>query len=154
MTAAGRRVTFCLTILAIVGSGNIRAAEPPLDLSQFSGQVVVLDFWASWCVPCRRSFPWLNSMHSKYSGDGLIVVGINLDNEEALAAAFLDEFPAEFAIYFDRDKSLARQFDVAAMPSSFVIGPDGQVLAYHQGFRVADQDGYEAAIRAALQQLE
>jgi thiol-disulfide isomerase/thioredoxin len=143
-----------MAILAIVCCGNIRASEASLDLGQFRGSVVILDFWASWCVPCRRSFPWLNTINGKYSGDGLVVIGVNLDNEEALATAFLDEYPASFRIYFDRDKSLARQFEVAAMPSSFLIGPDGRVLAHHQGFRVADQDDYEAAITTALQQLE
>ena len=75
MIAARRRVAYGMAILAIVCCGNIRASEASLDLGQFRGSVVILDFWASWCVPCRRSFPWLNTINGKYSGDGLVVIG-------------------------------------------------------------------------------
>lgn len=121
-----------------------------VDLDALQGKVVVLDFWASWCVPCRRSFPWLNAMHDKYAAEGLVIIGVNLDNEPADAATFLDEFPPRFGIHFDSGKELAKQFDVIAMPSSYVIGRDGNLLRRHLGFKVKDQDDYEAAIAAAL----
>lgn len=123
-----------------------------LDLSEFRGKVVILDFWASWCVPCRRSFPWLNAMNAKYSGDGLVIIGVNLDQEPQEAADFLEEFPARFQIRYDPDGILAKQFDVRAMPSSYVLGRDGQTRAQHLGFKVRRQDEYEAAIVAALQE--
>lgn len=142
----------CAGLLAALAVAPAGAAEPidKVDLNALEGKVVVLDFWASWCVPCRRSFPWLNSMHDKYAADGLVIIGVNLDNEPADAAEFLAEFPASFGIHYDRDKALAEQFEVMAMPSSYIIGRDGQVFKRHLGFKVREQDEYEAAIAAAL----
>jgi thiol-disulfide isomerase/thioredoxin len=137
--------------LLVAPSGPSRAGtDKDIDLDALGGKVVVLDFWASWCVPCRRSFPWLNSMHEKYGDAGLVIIGVNLDNDPDEARAFLDEFPPRFRIHYDRDKTLARQFDVMAMPSSYVIGRDGQVAGRHLGFKVKKQEEYEAAIAAAL----
>lgn len=124
------------------------------DPQDYAGKVVVLDFWASWCVPCRRSFPWLNAMHEKYSDNGLMIVGVNLDMERPEAERFLEEFPADFRIVFDEEMALARRFEVMAMPTSFVIGRDGDVIAEHLGFKVKKQDEYEAVIRRALGMAE
>jgi len=126
--------------------------EGQFDLADYDGKVVVVDFWASWCVPCRRSFPWLNAMNEKYAHDGLVVIGVNLDQEPASATEFLREYPATFQIHYDTNAVLAREFDVQAMPSSFVIGRDGQISAHHLGFKVQRQDEYEAVIVTALQQ--
>lgn len=129
-------------------------ASETFDPGEYAGKVVVLDFWASWCVPCRRSFPWLNSMHDKYAQQGLVIVGVNLDMEQGDAAKFLEEYPAAFDIVYDQNKELARQFDVVAMPSSYVIGRDGRIAARHMGFKVKKQDEYEALIVDALQESE
>lgn len=128
-------------------AGSADASFSPAD---YRDKVVVLDFWASWCVPCRRSFPWLNSMHDKYSDDGLVIVGVNLDNEHDAALAFLEEYPARFRIHYDRDKALAREFGVVAMPSSYLLDRNGDVISKHYGFKVKKQDEYEAAIISAL----
>jgi thiol-disulfide isomerase/thioredoxin len=120
------------------------------ELKKYEGQVVVLDFWASWCAPCRRSFPWLNAMHAKYSSQGLVIIGVNVDNDPAAAATFLEEFPAEFQIYYDTDAVLARQYDIQGMPSSVVIGRDGEIADTHIGFKVKRQNEYEAILVAAL----
>lgn len=125
-------------------------ADDTLNLSELQGNVVVLDFWASWCVPCRRSFPWLNKMHAKYAEDGLVIVGINLDARQTDAAAFLEEYPADFRIHYDHDAGLAREFDIQGMPSSVVIGRDGKIVARHIGFKVKRQDEYEAMLVEAL----
>jgi cytochrome c biogenesis protein CcmG/thiol:disulfide interchange protein DsbE len=129
---------------------QIAAAEEPLDLSQYEGKVVVLDFWASWCVPCRRSFPWWNTMQAKYTDAGLVIIGVNLDNDAREAEKFLDEFPADFRIYTDADKSLAKEYGVQAMPTTFIIGRDGEIIAKHYGFKVKKQSDYEATLLDAL----
>ena len=103
--------------LTLFGAPDV-LAEDSLDLTQYEGKVVVLDFWASWCAPCRRSFPWWNTMHAKYADEGLVIIGVNLDNDPNSAKEFLAEFPADFKIYYDTDKELARKFGVQAMPSS------------------------------------
>ena len=142
-------VVACLLTLQFGFSAQSLAATI-FNLEDYAGKVVVLDFWASWCVPCRRSFPWLNTMYEKYGDDGLVIVGVNLDLDRAEAERFLDEFPASFDIVYDEDKSLAKQFEVIAMPSSYLIGRDGKILERHLGFKVKKQADYEAAIVNAL----
>jgi thiol-disulfide isomerase/thioredoxin len=128
----------------------IARAAPPSGLAPIEGRVVWVDFWASWCVPCRRSFPWLNSMHRKYGPDGLQIIAVNLDKDRALADRFLAEVPAEFALRFDPAGDLAKQFGVQAMPSSYLIDTEGNVLVTHAGFRTSDTADYEQAIESAL----
>jgi len=141
----------CALTISPIALSDLPSGER-LDLSDYRGKVVVLDFWASWCVPCRRSFPWLNAMNDKYAHDGLVIIGVNLDQEPESAAEFLQEYPARFQISYDASGTLAREFNVQAMPSSFVIGRDGETVAHHLGFKVRRQADYEAAIVAALQQ--
>jgi thiol-disulfide isomerase/thioredoxin len=125
-------------------------AAPPAALGPVEGRVIWVDFWASWCVPCRRSFPWLNAMQRKYRAAGLQIIGVNLDKDRALADDFLADVPAEFAVRFDPAGALAKQFGVQSMPSSFLIDVDGNVLASHSGFRTADTADYERTIETAL----
>ncbi len=129
-------------------------AELAFDLTEFKGKVVVLDFWASWCVPCRRSFPWMNSMQERYGDDGLVIIGVNMDSDPAEATAFLQEFPADFQIINDPDGELAREHDVIAMPSSYVFDRSGVLLTRHLGFKVKRQDEYEAILVEALGKIE
>jgi len=140
-------------VLLLCSQGG-EATKPEFNVSDFEGKVVVLDFWASWCVPCRRSFPWLNEMHARYGDDGLVIIGVNLDQERSDAEAFLQEFPAQFQIHFDDSKTLATEYEVIAMPSSYLLGPDGEILKRHYGFKVKKQEEYEAAIVAALEHLK
>ena len=146
------RVWFGGWLLAILLYSSISPAYAGdgLDLEQHAGKVVVVDFWASWCVPCRRSFPWMNRMQAQYGEQGLVIIGVNVDRDRASAAEFLEDVPADFMIHYDNDAALAREFEVEAMPSSFVIGRDGQVIARHLGFKVKRQEEYEAVLRKAL----
>jgi thiol-disulfide isomerase/thioredoxin len=150
------RLSLLVALLAVLSalSPGVQSAEDgdTLDLDAYSGNVVVLDFWASWCVPCRRSFPWLNQMHARYEQDGLVIIGVNVDQESQEAAEFLNRYPAQFRIHYDSAGKLATEFGVRGMPSSFVIGRDGRLSAEHLGFKVRRQDEYEAAIVAALEQ--
>jgi thiol-disulfide isomerase/thioredoxin len=139
-------------MLAALLSTAVPAAEaaPPQGLAPISGKVIWVDFWASWCVPCRRSFPWMNTMHRKYGPQGLQIIAVNLDKDRALADGFLAEVPAEFALRFDPVGNLAKQFAVQSMPSSYLLAADGAVLGNHFGFRTADAAEYERTIQEAL----
>lgn len=141
-----RFLTATLLILA-----PLTYAADDLDLENYSGKVVMLDFWASWCVPCRRSFPWMNQMQEKYGQDGLVIVAVNVDREVENAAAFLQEYPANFEIIYDPDAELAKEYEVEVMPSSFIIDREGKIVDRHLGFKVKKQEEYEAMIRAALE---
>lgn len=126
------------------------ADAPALDLGQYKGKVVYLDFWASWCGPCRKSFPWMNAMEQKYAAQGLVVVSVNVDEKRADADAFLKAVPADFPVIFDPEGKLAEQYQLIGMPSSFIIGRDGKLLKSHQGFLDDSPVRYEAELRAAL----
>ena len=119
-------------------------------LSKLKGKVVYVDFWASWCGPCRQSFPWMNEMQGKYGAKGLQIVGINLDAKRADADQFLAQLPAKFALGFDAKGDSAKNFGVKGMPTSVLIGPDGKVLAVHQGFKDEDRKELEAKFVSAL----
>jgi thiol-disulfide isomerase/thioredoxin len=142
-----------LSLLVILGCFALTAAAAdtvqPLDLARYRGKVVLIDFWASWCEPCRRSFPWLNSMQARYADRGLVVIGVNVDRERADADRFLRDVPAAFQIVYDPAGSLASQYDLPGMPVSYVIGPNGDVVARHVGFR----SGLSAQREAEVQQL-
>jgi cytochrome c biogenesis protein CcmG/thiol:disulfide interchange protein DsbE len=120
------------------------------SLGELQGRVVYLDFWASWCAPCRQSFPWMNEMQKKYGSRGLQVLGINLDTQRADADRFLSQLPAQFALAFDAKGESAKRFGVKGMPTSVLIGKDGKVLFVHQGFRVEDRAELEEKLTAAL----
>lgn len=121
---------------------STRAASFALDgrggttvvLDSLDARVVLVDFWASWCVPCRSSFPWMNDLEKRFGQKGLEIVAINLDKERAAAEKFLTANPAAFTIAFDPTGKTAEAYRVAAMPSSFLVARDGTILARHQGF--------------------
>jgi peroxiredoxin len=138
---------------------DIGAAAPPFELpgkdgtvqlAKFQGKVVYVDFWASWCGPCRQSFPWMNEMQAKYGARGLQVVGVNLDAKTDDARRFLAETPARFTIAFDPAGATPRAYGIKGMPSSVLVGPDGKVLYAHAGFKEADRAELEQVIRKAL----
>ena len=108
------------------------------DLQQYKGQVVYVDFWASWCVPCAHSFPFLNELHQEFKDKDLQIVGINMDENVEDAKAFLAKTPAQFNIVADTSAQCAKDFDVEAMPSSYLIDRKGVVHHVHQGFRSED----------------
>ncbi len=131
---------------AAADSGNTGA----LDLAAHRGKVVYVDFWASWCVPCKQSFPWMNTMHRQYGKDGLVIIAVNMDQVRAEANAFLSKYPAEFKVHYDPEGKLAPQFKVRGMPTSALLGRDGKVLLIHEGFKSKDAATLEQAIRDAL----
>jgi len=112
------------------------------------GKVIYLDFWASWCGPCRQSFPWLNDMQDKYKN--LKIISINLDNDKNLANEFLAETPANFTVIYDPKGKLAKQYKIKGMPSSYLINKTGELVGSHAGFSISKQDKYEQEIKSLL----
>jgi thiol-disulfide isomerase/thioredoxin len=122
----------------------------PIKLSAYKGKVVYVDFWASWCGPCKQSFPWLNEMQSKYGAKGFQVIGINVDAKTADAKVFLNEVPAKFTVAYDDKGVTPKQFGIKGMPSSVLLDASGKVIAQHTGFRDSDKAQLEQAIQQAL----
>ena len=149
--------TVCLTSLAfisfnaIASAGELGEISPPCalssltseqktDLKQYAGQVVYLDFWASWCPPCAKSFSFLNKLHRDLQADGLVVIGVNMDEHLADATEFLQRYPAEFQLASDQTKQCATDLNVRAMPSSYLIDRNGVIRYVHLGFRSGDSE--------------
>jgi len=107
-------------------------------LDEFRGSVLYVDFWASWCRPCAKSFPFLNAIDEEFRDRGLRVLGVNLDEQVPQAEQFLAKFPARFALAADPSGRCPRAFGVAAMPSSYLIDRKGIVRHVHRGFRSDD----------------
>jgi cytochrome c biogenesis protein CcmG/thiol:disulfide interchange protein DsbE len=122
----------------------------PLDLTSLRGHVVYLDFWASWCAPCRQSFPWMQTMKETYESQGLTVVAVNLDRDRADANKFLEQFKPTFDVRFDPRGELAESYKVEGMPSSVLIDRHGVTRFTHVGFRPIDGALYEAQLRELL----
>ncbi len=115
-------------------------APTATELAQYHGQVVYVDFWASWCGPCRQSFPFMNQLQSDFGDQGLTVVALNLDEEASDAQAFLASHPASFKIATGANQACASSFHVEAMPSSYLIDRAGKVRYIHHGFRAGDAE--------------
>ena len=142
---------FAALMLITAATASARAASPPaLDLDQYRGKVVVLDFWASWCKPCRQSIPWLNEMKSRYAHDGLVVIGVNVDAEHADAERFMRLVPIDFDVVFDPAGELAKRFKLQGMPSSFVFDRGGKLVESRIGFRDAQKADHEADLKRLL----
>jgi cytochrome c biogenesis protein CcmG/thiol:disulfide interchange protein DsbE len=125
-------------------------SAPPFDLATLRGQVVYLDFWASWCGPCRQSFPWMQSLKNTYENQGLAIVAVNVDADRADAEKFLAQYQPTFAVRFDPQGQLAELYHIKTMPTSVLIDRHGVTRFTHMGFRPVDAAVYEAQLRQLL----
>jgi len=153
---------FAFTLIVFVASCSEPEPEPEpvtfkaqiddgvFNSGQYKGKVIYLDFWASWCGPCRESFPWMNHMRTKFSDRGLQVIAVSLDQDKGLARQFAEEFKAEFTIGYDLDGALADQFGVTGLPSSVLIDREGFLVEKHTGFNSEKAREFEASIVEAL----
>ena len=121
-----------------------------LNLQQYKGKVVYVDFWASWCGPCVKSFPFMNQLDSELKQQGLEVIGINLDEEIEEAKQFLQQTPASFTVAKDPDQKCAKDFGVKAMPSSYLIDRNGTIRHEHLGFRPGEAEEFRVLVEQLL----
>ncbi|SET17187.1 TlpA disulfide reductase family protein [Thalassotalea agarivorans] len=121
-------------------------------LEQHQGKVVFVDFWASWCLPCREAMPWLNEMQSQHTEKNFQVISINLDAEKQYADEFLNEFPASFPVIFDSEGETAQAYQLKGMPSSYIYDKTGKLVAVHQGFNQDKKQQFEQEIKTLIEQ--
>lgn len=145
-----RTIASVSILLAGLMASLAASAADTLDLSHYRGKVVLVDFWASWCAPCRKSFPWLNEMQRKYGERGLVVIGVNVDATRDDAETFLRDVPSKFQIVYDPSGALATEYKVPGMPSSFLFGPDGKLVSSHIGFQQSAREAREAELQQLL----
>lgn len=151
MPASIRKFRLLLAALLALAVLPCRAVSlEGLNLEQYRGKVVLLDFWASWCAPCLESFPWMQRIQEKYSNRGLVVIAINVDHERRAAERFLQAQQASFPVFFDPNGQLAERFHVSNMPSSFYIDRKGNVRYAHPGFRDSERGDAERELTALL----
>lgn len=125
-------------------------AVEDFDLQSMDARLVYLDFWASWCAPCKASFPWMQQISDTFASQGLKIIAVNVDRDRLAAERFIDEQQPTFDIVMDPGGRLASDYGIRTMPTSFLLRPDGSRLSVHNGFRLTDRAQLEADIRRAL----
>lgn len=135
-------------LAALILGTNAHATA--IDLSQYRGKVVYLDFWASWCGPCKQSFPWLASLARTYASKDFVVIAVNVDKDQSRAQQFLGETPAGFPVVYDPRGEIATAYKVTGMPSAVLIDRSGQVRFQHSGFLLKKEGEYEEQLQTLL----
>jgi peroxiredoxin len=124
----------------------------PVALDQFKGQVVMLNFWASWCGPCRQEFPLLDDIYKKYGKLGFTMIGVNVEPDSNAANAWLKQTPVSFPILYDTDSKVSKLYGVAGMPSTVIVDRKGTVRMIHRGYEPGDEQQYLNSIRELVRE--
>jgi peroxiredoxin len=119
-------------------------------LQELRGRVVMVNFWATWCGPCKQEMPQLNRLHEKYSRMGFVLLGVNVDEDPRNAAAVAAKLGISFPVLLDTDKKVSDQYDLQAMPSTYLIDRDGKVRFLHRGYLGGYEEVYDKQIRELL----
>jgi peroxiredoxin len=131
--------------LRSVGGPNLRLAEQ-------RGQVVLVNFWATWCGPCRQEMPHLNRLYDRYRSAGFVLLGVNVDDDPRAAADLAAKLGVQFPVLLDTDKRVSRAYDMSAMPATLLIDRDGRVRHIHRGYRDGVERTYEEQVRSLLRE--
>ena len=158
------RVLLCAG-LAFIASASVEAIAPTaaapdftlrtmngpnLRLAEQRGRVVMVNFWATWCGPCRQEMPHLNRLYDKYRSSGFVMLGVNIDDDANNAIGVAGKLGMKFPVLFDTDKKVSRMYDLSTMPSTVIIDRDGKVRYVHRGYLAGYEDNYEKQIRELL----
>ena len=161
------RILPALALTALVSALQASAAAPAasapdfslpardggkVQLSELKGEVVMINFWASWCGPCRQEMPLLEQIQEKYEPLGFTMLGVNVEPDSAEAEKFLKGVQVSFPILFDRENSVSARFGVEAMPSSVLIDREGNVRHVHRGYKPGDEAVYADLIRGLVKE--
>jgi peroxiredoxin len=123
-----------------------------LRLQEQRGQVVMVNFWATWCGPCRQEMPHLNRLYDKYRSSGFVLLGVNIDDEPRAAVDLASKLGIRFPVLLDSDKKVSRVYDMSAMPATLLIDRDGRIRHIHRGYRDGVERTYEEQVRNLLKE--
>jgi len=162
-----KQLWIVLFLMSAVASTNLHAkaisGEAPdftlksnsgknIKLSELRGQVVLINFWASWCGPCRQEMPLLNALHNKYAPLGFTVLGVNVEENSDDARGFLLNFPVDFPVLLDNKNNVSKQYNVIAMPTTVVVDRDGNMRFLHQGYKSGDEKEYRKMVKKLIRE--
>ena len=123
-----------------------------IKLSQYKGQVVMINFWATWCGPCRQEMPLLESIYKKYNKLGFTLIGVNVEPDSKAAEGFLKQTPVSFPVIYDKDSAVSKAYDVSGMPSTVIIDRKGNIRVLHRGYKPGDENEYLNSIRMLVRE--
>lgn len=161
-----RRHLIAFAMLAAASAADAKAAPnaqapdftlrqlsgPNLRLAEQRGRVVMVNFWATWCGPCRVELPHLSRLHDKYRGSGFVLLGVNIDEDPTLARALVGKMGLTFPVLLDSEKKVVGAYDLNAMPATVLIDRDGRVRHLHRGYKEGVEAVYEQQVRALLKE--
>jgi thiol-disulfide isomerase/thioredoxin len=159
-------LTFATLVTAVIvslpaGAGANGPAPPftlsarggnSVSLSQYKGQVVMLNFWASWCGPCRQEMPLLENIYKKYNKMGFTLIGVNVEPDSKAADEWLKQTPVSFPVIYDKDSTVSKAYDVSGMPSTVIIDRKGNIRVLHRGYKPGDENEYLDSIRTLVRE--
>ncbi len=123
---------------------------PNQRLQEQRGRVVMINFWATWCGPCRQEMPELNKLYDKYRSAGFVLFGVNVDEDTRLASEIASKLGVKFPVLLDTEKKVSKLYDLTTMPSTILVDRDGKVRYIHHGYRTGYEDSYDKQIRELL----
>ena len=151
-----------LLLFGTANSANIQGKAPNftlksntgknIKLSELRGQVVLLNFWASWCGPCRQEMPLLEKLQQRYSALGFTVLGVNVEEDSSKAKSLLKDIPVSFPILFDTQNTVSKQYNVSAMPSTVMIDRNGNMRYLHKGYKPGDEAQYKKWVKQLVKE--
>jgi thiol-disulfide isomerase/thioredoxin len=127
-------------------------ADGQLSLADYQGQVVMINFWASWCAPCRQEMPILEALYQRYESAGFTLLGVNVDENSEQAIEYLQEVTVSFPVLLDTTNEISKAYDVIAMPSTILVGRDGTLRYIHHGYQPGYEDEYLNQIRELIRE--
>ena len=164
LLAQGTRalVSSCLFLVATAHADISQGTAPDftlksnsgenLRLSELRGEVVMINFWASWCGPCRQEMPLLEQLYSEYQPLGFTILGVNVEEDSSKAKALLSDIPVSFPVLFDTQSQVSKLYDVVAMPSTVLVDRDGNVRYLHHGYKPGYEQTYQEQVRALIRE--
>ena len=123
-----------------------------INLAQYKGQVVMLNFWASWCGPCRQEMPLLESIYKQYKKSGFTLIGVNVEPDSKAADKWLEQTPVTFPVIYDKESTVSKSYDVSGMPSTVIIDRKGNLRYLHHGYKPGDESEYLNSIRSLIRE--